>query len=261
MILQQKRTLRPQFDACILCLTVAKEVLDQRIDLRVDNMVKKGLLKEVEEVWTQLTQSGNKMANHTFGILQAIGLKEFAPFFAQSQLGNISDLGKSDQIAECVQAIKNHTRQYSRKQMRWIDKLVDGDGSCCRLPITYLDSTDIAQWQSLVYAPAITSVQSFLSSSFLSTTLPEELFPKEEKENKLALWKKYACDVCDGKMLNGSNEWRQHLQCSSHRKKAKHMRKLQTQHHHQHTSPMTNTEKKREGNTYDDGEGDLMWWA
>eukprot|EP01027_Heterolobosea_sp_BB2_P014522 GEZU01020847.1.p1 GENE.GEZU01020847.1~~GEZU01020847.1.p1 ORF type:complete len:107 (+),score=34.57 GEZU01020847.1:114-434(+) len=30
-------------------------------------------------------------------------------------------------------------------------------------------------------------------------------------------WKKYVCDVCNGRVMNGLKEWQQHLQSRSHR--------------------------------------------
>ncbi len=76
-----------------------REKLYERINLRVDLMLSKGLLKEAEETFSQ---SDNK------GAFQAIGHKELYPYFE----GNIS-------LEEAGELLKQQTRRYAKRQLTW----------------------------------------------------------------------------------------------------------------------------------------------
>ena len=76
-----------------------REKLYERINLRVDLMLSKGLLKEAEETFSQ---SDNK------GAFQAIGHKELYPYFE----GNIS-------LEEAAELLKQQTRRYAKRQLTW----------------------------------------------------------------------------------------------------------------------------------------------
>jgi len=235
IIINQKKNLKPAYSSLILCLTVDKSVLDDRIDKRVDKMMQRGLLEEVQDAWKKLKEENVNTNDHTQGILQAIGLKEFAPLLQRldSQNGNnttgsLQDTEKesgetllklekdSEGVKECAGNIKLHTRQYSRVQMKWIRKLVDGDGSNIHIPITYLDATDLSKWDKMVYEPALSAVLSFLSENSNNLNNNNNNTNKVHNNNSLLEWKKYICDVCHGKSLNGLNEWNQHCKSDAH---------------------------------------------
>ena len=76
-----------------------REKLYERINLRVDLMLSKGLLNEAEETFSQ---SDNK------GAFQAIGHKELYPYFE----GNIS-------LNEAAELLKQQTRRYAKRQLTW----------------------------------------------------------------------------------------------------------------------------------------------
>jgi hypothetical protein len=56
-----------------------KEVLNKRLDNRVDKMLEMGLLQEIISFTMSLQHSGIHVSDFTHGILQAIGFKEFEP--------------------------------------------------------------------------------------------------------------------------------------------------------------------------------------
>lgn len=90
------------YDAKIFALTLPKEVLIDRINLRVDIMVKEGLVEEVKNNPTTSTAS------------KAIGYKEIKDYLD----GNISK-------EEAIELIKIHTRQYAKRQMTWFKHQFD----------------------------------------------------------------------------------------------------------------------------------------
>ena len=79
-----------------------RNVLYDRINLRVDLMIENGLLEEAEEFYN-IPQ--DKTA------CQAIGYKELAPYFR----GDAT-------LEECVEKLKLETRHYAKRQLTWFRK-------------------------------------------------------------------------------------------------------------------------------------------
>lgn len=79
-----------------------RERLYERIDKRVDEMVKDGLKEEAERV---LSKYDLKTSS------QAIGYKELMPYFE----------GKAD-FDECVENLKRSTRRYAKRQITWFKR-------------------------------------------------------------------------------------------------------------------------------------------
>jgi tRNA dimethylallyltransferase len=123
---QEKGKLR--FPIIMIWLYGSPEVLDQRLDDRVDEMIKRGLIEEIKEMRQLMRDDrvvgGEKyLANgggYTRGILQAIGFKEFHDYFEAMENSSIpkSELDRLFKIG--VDDMKLATRQYARKQINWI---------------------------------------------------------------------------------------------------------------------------------------------
>lgn len=79
-----------------------RNVLYDRINLRVDLMLENGLLEEAEEFY-------NIPADKT--ACQAIGYKELAPYFR----GDAT-------LEDCIEKLKLKTRHYSKRQLTWFRK-------------------------------------------------------------------------------------------------------------------------------------------
>jgi tRNA dimethylallyltransferase len=102
----QKRP--PRYDACKIALNYAdRQALYDRINRRVDDMMARGLLKEV----TELLAMG-LTPDHT--AMQAIGYKELA-----------AALSGRCTTAEAVEKIKQESRRYAKRQLSWLRR----DGS------------------------------------------------------------------------------------------------------------------------------------
>ena len=98
---QSSRPAQPPYRSLCLCLTCRdRALLYKRIDQRVDQMVASGVLAEAELVW--------KNRDRYRTAAQAIGYKEFFPFFAGEQT-----------LAECTARLKQATRQYAKRQLTW----------------------------------------------------------------------------------------------------------------------------------------------
>ena len=89
------------YDARILGLTMDRQRLYERIDVRVDAMVASGLVDEVEA----LLGAGLRDA---VTAAQAIGYKEFVPVIEDGA-----------DLAEAVAAVKKASRRYAKRQLTW----------------------------------------------------------------------------------------------------------------------------------------------
>ncbi len=79
-----------------------RNVLYDRINLRVDIMLQNGLLEEAKDFYD--TSSDTTAC-------QAIGYKELAPYFKGEK-----------ELSECVEKLKQETRHYAKRQLTWFRK-------------------------------------------------------------------------------------------------------------------------------------------
>ena len=78
-----------------------REILYKRIDARVDDMIKKGLIDEIRD----LLESGVPVDSTA---MQAIGYKEFIPF-----------IEGREGLEESLELCKRHSRNYAKRQLTW----------------------------------------------------------------------------------------------------------------------------------------------
>ena len=96
----ESRTEESPYNSLILGLNCSdRNVLYERINCRVDEMLRNGLVEEAKNIWKK---GGLKTAGN------AIGYKELIPFFE----GN-------DTLENCVDKIKQETRRYAKRQLTW----------------------------------------------------------------------------------------------------------------------------------------------
>lgn len=98
--LQRRSRQESLFEPCMIGLGFDdRELLYQRINLRVDRMLEAGLLEEAERVFSEPQL---KTA------VQAIGYKELKPYFD----GSMS-------LDSCIERLKQSTRHYAKRQLTW----------------------------------------------------------------------------------------------------------------------------------------------
>ncbi len=89
-----------EFDWCIIGLMAEdRQFLYNRINLRVDMMLKEGLLREAEAFFK---------SDYSATAKQAIGYKELKPYFD----GHVS-------LEEATEKLKMETRRYAKRQLTW----------------------------------------------------------------------------------------------------------------------------------------------
>jgi tRNA dimethylallyltransferase len=89
-----------------ILITDERESLYSRINQRVDNMMNNRLLEEVEHLL-------NKGFTRTSPGLNTVGYKELIPH-----------LENGDSLNSCIDLIKQHTRNYGKRQFTWYRKIV-----------------------------------------------------------------------------------------------------------------------------------------
>lgn len=94
-----------KYDYIVVGLSMEREKLYERINLRVDEMMQSGLPEEAKEV---LNVIGD---NDKLTSFQAIGYKEFLPFFE----GNST-------LSEVSEMIKQESRRYAKRQITWFKR-------------------------------------------------------------------------------------------------------------------------------------------
>lgn len=101
---EQRQNSRPSeapYRSLCLCLTCRdRAALYRRIDHRVDGMLRAGILAEAELVWRNAARYKTAA--------QAIGYKEFFPYFEKTQ-----------SLEACITRLKQATRQYAKRQLTW----------------------------------------------------------------------------------------------------------------------------------------------
>ena len=89
-------------DVIFIGLTTSREVLYERLNKRVDAMLENGLLDEVKKIYNSNIR--------TKAVLTPIGYKELFPYLEGSKT-----------LEECLELMKQRTRNYAKKQYTWFN--------------------------------------------------------------------------------------------------------------------------------------------
>ena len=132
--------------------------------------------------------------NYDKGIWQSIGFKEFHSYLCLSEEDRETKEGQR-LFNEGVERMKISTRQYSRRQAKWIRRrfLTDVRDSP---PVYRVDSSDPTAWLDKVFNPAEIILQSFLIPGGDPGMEPlPRISEKIEREEEYR--RTLHCDVCD----------------------------------------------------------------
>ncbi len=105
-----------------ICLNIPRDLLYYKINQRVDQMIKKGLIKEAKSLYRY----------RKLNALQTVGYKELFSHFD----GKIT-------LNEAVEKIKINTRRYSKRQITWFKK--DNDMAWINSPNSIFKTADLLQ--------------------------------------------------------------------------------------------------------------------
>ncbi|KAG0705323.1 tRNA isopentenyltransferase [Suillus ampliporus] len=256
---QSKTSLIPRYRTLCFWLYAEPSVLNERLDARVNDMIKQGLLDEIKElraiasshirrspdavITEPSDESAGQQTDYTLGIYQSIGYKEFHDYLASPE--------PSEKLfASAVEQMKCGTRQYAKRQIRWLrNKLLPaiystnsgGDHAAALLPIYLLDATELGnQWTSHVFNQGERIMEAFLGNE----SLPDPLSLSERAREMLVIdvkatnptevlraRKKIICPVCTLNssrpfMVEDGPQWEAHRHSRAHRKHASRTAKM-----------------------------------
>ncbi|GAB5574915.1 tRNA dimethylallyltransferase isoform X1 [Prionailurus iriomotensis] len=189
------------------------EVLDERLDKRVDDMLAAGLLDELRDFHRRYNQK--KVAEN------------------------------SQDYQHGIESLKQVTKRYARKQNRWVkNRFLNRPGPSVP-PVYGLEVSDVSKWEESVLEPALEIVQSFIQGH-KPVAAPVKM-PCNEMENKRSY---HMCDLCD-RIIIGDREWAAHIKSKSHLHQLKKRRRLDsdavTAIENQSISPDCDKELKEKG--------------
>ncbi|KAF9436342.1 hypothetical protein BGZ76_004236 [Entomortierella beljakovae] len=142
---------RLRMPSCIFWVYSAPDVLNKRLDSRVDKMIEGGLFGEIKG----MRKNVGSNIDYERGIWQAIGYKEFDPYFTAleeaAKNNQPTDTKELETLkSECTEVMKAKTRQYAKRQVNWIgNKLLP----LCRekdVKVFLLDATSLDNWKENV---------------------------------------------------------------------------------------------------------------
>ena len=223
-----EETTRPcedlRYSPLIFWLHSQEDALKARLNARVGTMVTNGLIEEASRMSDFNSNQSLKglPLNLDKGIWVSIGYKEMQPLFAAMQ---DDDCGRDNLLRiqdGCIEAVMAHTRQYSKRQNRWIRlTLMDFLAKASSLDRLFLlDCTDPEIWTETVSGPSEQIAGAFIAGD----TLPEPSSISSLAAETLAgrpLGKpdfvSRKCSMCN-KVIMTEHEWDLHLKSSGHKK-------------------------------------------
>ncbi|HEY0827778.1 MAG TPA: tRNA (adenosine(37)-N6)-dimethylallyltransferase MiaA [Bacilli bacterium] len=132
----QKR--QSPYDLCLIGLTMDRELLYERIEQRIDIMLDKGLIQEVQVLLS-------KGYTRSMVSMQGLGYKEI-----------IGYLENEYSLAEAVAMLKQSTRNYAKRQMSWFRHMKD---------IQWVDVTD-----SVNFSAYLNIISDIIAGKFSNST-------------------------------------------------------------------------------------------
>ena len=201
-------------DTLIFWTHANPDVLNARLEKRVDAMVSDGLLSEIESIYKSLLDQEQRgiLVDQTRGIWVAIGFKENLAYIINGE-------DRESLKKEGIERTKIATRQYAKRQIRWIklrlQRAIATANSSHRFFV--LDTADLTHWPQDVEKKARDIIEAFLSGCALPkpeslSDIAKEVLILIEAEPMAATY----CEACD-KTLMSKGEWVRHLKSKGHR--------------------------------------------
>ena len=103
---EKEKTDKLLYDTIFIGLTTDRNILYDRINKRVNVMVKDGLLEEAKKIYDSNIR--------TKAVMTPIGYKELFPYFENKK-----------SLEECLELIKQNSRKYAKRQYTWFNNQMD----------------------------------------------------------------------------------------------------------------------------------------
>ncbi|KAK5710399.1 tRNA dimethylallyltransferase, mitochondrial [Elasticomyces elasticus] len=212
-----------RFPTLLFWVHAEQDMLRERLDSRVDKMLDAGLLDEVRmlNTYADTKAAAGRPVDDSRGIWVSIGCKQFKDHVYALQAGAMSEKELQRLKTQALGATKAATRQYAKRQLRWIQiKLFDSLPSRGKLYL--LDGSDVTAFDANVVEPAVSLTSAFLKAepmpepSSMSQIAADMLQLKRGMETSED-WTKQHCEACDVTCVI-EDQWRKHVGSKAHKK-------------------------------------------
>ncbi len=227
--IRDKARLQEQSEPLIFWTHASTDILNERLEKRVDGMLSNGLLSEVnsmDQFHRQQVMKG-RAVDKTSGIWVSIGYKEFEEYNMALNSGNSNEKTLEALKLKAIEKTKTANRQYAKRQVKWIRiKLMHAvQDAGLTGNMFLLDGTDLGRWSEDVDQPAIQLTKAYLEGTHLpdpkslSEAAREALTSRTEFDmsNRRDLWVQRTCDVC-GTTVITEDAWSQHVRGRRHKR-------------------------------------------
>lgn len=204
-----------------------QEILNKRLDSRIDDMLSQGLVTEIRNFYNLAKQNSNQV-DSTKGALQSIGLKEFLPYlekYDEKEDERLIEFFTSDKTSEqsppesfillksCLETLRLVTKRYSRNQPKWIRNRFLRSVNRQVPPMYALSTSNPDNWNEDVYLKAEKVIQSYIDDTESDLKPCEQLDnPRKDLDPNVTNF----CETCK-KPFVGEFQWNLHIKSKRHK--------------------------------------------
>ena len=224
---EQEKTRRFDLNE-IVFLWIYSEVdsLFPRLDKRVDEMIKLGLLNELSEIQV-LFEKLCPSKEYTKGIFQAIGFKEFHDYL--NYYGD-NEVVRGKILKECIEKLKIANKQYVKIQNKWIkNRFLKKGKETENIPLFKLDSSDVEKWNENVFERSIRIIDDIIKSvpvdNYSAFVKGLQIQPEPLRCEVTYTPCHRVCDICDSQIFIAQEQWVSHIQSRRHQKRKRSIKK------------------------------------
>jgi len=209
---------------CMLWVQCQPQILEVRVRKRVDKMLERGLLAELQNFHDNYNAErlkDDEEADYTRGIFQSIGFKEFHNYLTTQ---DDNSLKKERMLKSSIAKMKLNTWKYAKYQVKWINKRLVRRSNA--IPVFPFDASNPDDWCEKVHKPALKVLKKFFSANSLVTERLEKInlqgvedvaaIEAECLANSEERRKHIICQVCGGLPVQASS-WQEHIKSKKHR--------------------------------------------
>ena len=203
---------------CVFWLQCQREILNERLDSRVNEMLDRGLIEELLDFhreYNHVLEKKDVDTKYTEGIFQSIGFKEFHEFLVKQEGKKFdkSNASKEDKelLTTGVENMKTVTRRYAKKQMTWVRNRFLARPSSSAPDVYGLDATDLEKWEGNVLKTALDILDKLIKGENpLINPLPRVIIQDDRHA-------RHVCEICGNRIILGEENWKKHLRSRSHK--------------------------------------------
>eukprot|EP00095_Tigriopus_kingsejongensis_P003816 maker-scaffold278_size225338-snap-gene-1.25 protein:Tk03816 transcript:maker-scaffold278_size225338-snap-gene-1.25-mRNA-1 annotation:"trna mitochondrial" len=204
--------LRFKENCLIIWVQCDPNILEERCNKRVDKMIQRGMVQELEQFHQDYNLSRKTPADYTIGIFQSIGFKEFHDYLMLGSQEEKASLEGQRLFEAGVDQLKLVTRQYARRQVKWMrSRFLNPRRDV--VPVYPVSSCDPSQWDSACLKPALGVIEAFMEGR---TPPLKPIDPIERAHEPEELATIHHCELCQV-TLKGILQYQFHLASKRHR--------------------------------------------